>query len=489
MTFVRLVLPAVATVMLALTAACDAEPPADPVPAAGPAPTAIPGPPDPVPPEPEAVPAVVAPPPTLSPAPTPTPPAPPETPAPSGATATKPPTQVVEPPVVEPAAPPVPPFDQMAFVEDLWREHPDRNSATEREARAAEFMADIFRKMGYEPEIVPFEYTDPTAELVVDGKSVEARPMRGSPLGEVIAPVIWGGVGRPEDFPRATEGKVALIQRGELLFTEKINNAHAAGAVGVIIYNNRPGIVGGTAQGSLLPTVSVSRQQGQAIFGQLVKGRRLVAEYNRSHSGPFHSQNVVVRIPGREPDEGTLVIGAHHDTNAAMRALSPNDNGSGLAVLAGVADQLRSTQPRYSVDLVSFGSLMSEICYCGSEHYVDGLSEEHNVVGMLNLDALAVGDTLELVGSPELREAVTEIANRVLPEGTVLKQSGRHIYGSSDDLIFRWAEIPAMWLHQYHEPSQDERTPTLENINFGLIEAATKVTTAMAVEWEAESQP
>ncbi len=47
------------------------------------------------------------------------------------------------------------------------------------------------------------------------------------------------GVGKPEDFDGIdVEGKIAMIQRGELNFGTKIKNAAAKGAIGVIVYDN-----------------------------------------------------------------------------------------------------------------------------------------------------------------------------------------------------------------------------------------------------------
>jgi serine protease len=55
------------------------------------------------------------------------------------------------------------------------------------------------------------------------------------------------GVGNKSEFPVSVAGNIALIQRGgtstvtgsTLTFTEKAKNAKSAGAVGVVIYNNR----------------------------------------------------------------------------------------------------------------------------------------------------------------------------------------------------------------------------------------------------------
>ena len=49
--------------------------------------------------------------------------------------------------------------------------------------------------------------------------------------------IVNGGIGKPEELGNV-KGKVALIKRGGLSFIDKILNAQAKGAVGVIIYNN-----------------------------------------------------------------------------------------------------------------------------------------------------------------------------------------------------------------------------------------------------------
>ncbi|HFR3977679.1 TPA: S8 family serine peptidase [Streptococcus suis] len=53
---------------------------------------------------------------------------------------------------------------------------------------------------------------------------------------------VFAGLGQAEDFTDLDlTGKLALIKRGSITFSEKIANATAAGAAGVVIYNSRPG--------------------------------------------------------------------------------------------------------------------------------------------------------------------------------------------------------------------------------------------------------
>lgn len=73
------------------------------------------------------------------------------------------------------------------------------------------------------------------AEIDVDSANVDAMPLTGSATGVVTAPTIFCGLGKPEDFPAGTAGKIALINRGEVYFRDKVKNALAAGAIGVVI--------------------------------------------------------------------------------------------------------------------------------------------------------------------------------------------------------------------------------------------------------------
>ncbi len=58
------------------------------------------------------------------------------------------------------------------------------------------------------------------------------------------APIIFAGLGNKEDFEKLDlKGHWALVHRGEITFLEKVNHATEAGALGVIIVNNKPGLI------------------------------------------------------------------------------------------------------------------------------------------------------------------------------------------------------------------------------------------------------
>lgn len=60
----------------------------------------------------------------------------------------------------------------------------------------------------------------------------------GSPKGTLRGSFVYCGLGKTGDFPASVRGNLALIKRGELTFGEKVKNAKAAGAVGVVIMNH-----------------------------------------------------------------------------------------------------------------------------------------------------------------------------------------------------------------------------------------------------------
>lgn len=91
--------------------------------------------------------------------------------------------------------------------------------------------------------------------------SGEKNPVFGTPYE-----LIYLGLGRPEDVAgKDATGKVALIERGEINFTDKISNAHSAGAVAVIIFNSEAGgdsYVSMVTDGAAIPAVSITRTNG-----------------------------------------------------------------------------------------------------------------------------------------------------------------------------------------------------------------------------------
>lgn len=80
------------------------------------------------------------------------------------------------------------------------------------------------------------------------------------------------GLGRPEDFfEKDLSGKMALVQRGFLTFAEKADNVKAAGAAGLILYNEENEETRTTTTDLSLPAIFLTYSDGQRLLGQTTK--------------------------------------------------------------------------------------------------------------------------------------------------------------------------------------------------------------------------
>lgn len=116
--------------------------------------------------------------------------------------------------------------------------------------------------------------TNPTGER----QDLEMRYLQHSvslPDGGITSNYVYTGTGETDaDFPAAVNGKIALIQRGNISFAQKVKNAQAHGAIGVLIFNNRPGNFNGTLGDATpldpyptIPSLSLSMEDGKYLLG------------------------------------------------------------------------------------------------------------------------------------------------------------------------------------------------------------------------------
>ncbi len=87
---------------------------------------------------------------------------------------------------------------------------------------------------------------------------------------------VYAGIGQASDFDGLDlTGKLALIKRGTITFSEKIANATAAGAVGVVIFNSSPGEANVSMQlddtAIAIPSVFIPLEFGEALAANSYK--------------------------------------------------------------------------------------------------------------------------------------------------------------------------------------------------------------------------
>ena len=85
--------------------------------------------------------------------------------------------------------------------------------------------------------------------------------------------VMVPGYGTEEDLAQVdVQGRIAVIRRGELDFATKQTNAHSAGAIGCVIYDNVEGDLINIQDAGLLPNVFVSKASGEVMAAQATDG-------------------------------------------------------------------------------------------------------------------------------------------------------------------------------------------------------------------------
>ena len=321
-----------------------------------------------------------------------------------------------------------------------------RPAGTAAEKEAARYIADQLRSYGYEVDEHPFPFESEIGREVSLQRTgpeqgpIEAFPLSGSPAGEASGNLVFAGLGRQDEFPpEGLSGRLALIERGQVFFSDKVANAAAAGAAAAIIFNNEPGLFAGDlGRPGAIPTVAISDEDGAALRTLLERGP---VEVSIRVGPPVKgtARNVIARPEDQPGAPCETVSGGHYDTTP--NGPGANDNASGTAAVLELARVTRARGLAGNHCFVLFGA--EEIGLLGSAAFVASLSEAERqaLKGMLNFDVVSSGERLELIGWPELVQTGADAARGAgIPVTTGEQMSN----AGSDHQSFITAGIPAV---------------------------------------------
>ena len=399
------------------------------------------------------------------------------------------PTQTPLPrPTVAPApAPPSVLADEVfETLQQLTEEYSPRESATDEEMVAAEHLRGRLSDLGYETSIQEFSVTLPNAmvELVLPTGDAPESP-RSFPIQPSIHGIATGLLTYVErafedDIPAdGLEGRIALIERGDITFEEKVNRVADAGAVGAIVFNNREGLFFGrfTNQPSI-PAVAISRADGHDLR-DLVDQDDLGATVSvGDETSP--SRNVIADKRTATGSERTVIVGAHYDTVPNSQGAS--DNGSGISAVLTIAEHIADRDYPFNVRVILFGA--EEIGLFGSRHYVDNMSQDEidNTIAMLNFDAFGSGTRLGISGDGELVDRALQIGDNL---GLTLYNEREMTGWVSDHAPFSNVGIPVMWMVSDDLSRINSPADEIQHINPQLLGRAAEISILM-VEWLGE---
>ena len=351
---------------------------------------------------------------------------------------------------------------------------PSRNSGEPGYMASADYVAQVMKDAGYNVTIQTykffyFAYTalpvfreiSPTShDFAVTGEfnpgqstgstTADLQPAGGIVIPPTPTPSSSSGC-TAADFAGFVPGRIALIQRGTCFFGEKVLNAQAAGASGVIIFNEgnpgRTGVLSGNlvdaAGNRIVPTIPV-------VFTSFGIGNNLLNEYqqavqagtalpvmNLSIQGIVDPNrddyNVIAESKGGNKNH-VVVVDAHLD---AIYGAGMLDNASGSATILEIAQQMKNVNPLNKLRFIWFGG--EELGLLGSSYYVNNLSKtELSHIGY-DLDADVTATPNYSIGvldpaAPDLfgRTVTSTFPNRVYKASTVARDQAIEYFDSTD---------------------------------------------------------
>jgi Zn-dependent M28 family amino/carboxypeptidase len=310
---------------------------------------------------------------------------------------------------------------QAAFQEIADDNDGNRFSGFEGYNASVDYVEERLEAAGYDPEIQAFDYLafqiiGPSAleqlapNMVTYVEDVDFGVIDQSDPGDVEAAVtavdLQLGIGNTStsgceeaDFAGFPTGNIALLQRGTCTFELKAENAAAAGAVGIVIFNqgntaavdrnNIPAVTLTANNTSGIPVLGTTYALGETLAGLVPSGleMRVFANTLREIKETY---NVLAELPGRTSGENSVVmVGGHLDSVFAGPGI--NDNGSGSAAILEVAEQMKNVRPTNTVRFAWWGAEESGLV--GSDFYVGSLSQEEQ-------DEIALYLNFDMIGSP-----------------------------------------------------------------------------------------
>lgn len=294
-----------------------------------------------------------------------------------------------------------------------------RVAGSDNGSRAGDYIAQEFTRAGFQVERQEFTFEAwrdrGTSVQVVspEPRQLQALAIQYSPAGVIegeIVPVRGNGV--ESDFAAAdARGRIALVIRGTIPFSDKAMNAARAGAIALIIYNNAPGGFTGTLRNRVnIPTIAISGNDARQLFDFLSRGIVKVKISSDTAIEQKSGHNIIGTMPGETQEK--IILGGHYDSVQA--GPGANDNGSGTAVLLELARAL--AQEKHKSTLVIIGFDGEEFGLFGSRYYVEQLAREERsrIRGMLNFDMLGAGSGPLLAGGDGTLGAMArDIAGRL----------------------------------------------------------------------------
>jgi hypothetical protein len=235
-------------------------------------------------------------------------------------------------------------------------------------------------------------------------------PLRISPNINSVNDGCTAGTAYP---PGSFTGAIAVIRRGSCAFTEKTNNATAAGAIAVIIANNQAGVIVPSVPSTTIPVFSVTQAEGDSLrdFGQ---------------ANPTTTTALIAGVPAPNTADA---LGSFSSRGPAgtYNLLKPDVTAPGVQILAAVSDTVSVTGSPNAVALFS-GTSMASPHQAGSAALIRQARPSWSVPEVKSALALTADQTVYLedqvtLANPFARGSGRIRVDRAINAGLVMNET------------------------------------------------------------------
>jgi hypothetical protein len=340
-------------------------------------------------------------------------------------------------------------FQQIADANPGSDGHPSRNSGEPGYLASVNYAANLLRAAGYRVTIQQYNYAysgyssvpllsevSPAATSFAYGPDFNITSSSGN--GDVTAQIQpAGGILIPAPatpnssssgctsaaFTGFVAGRIALIQRGTCTFNTKVSLAFAAGASGVIIFNE--GSTGETAATSCggfsnpgIPVVCVaSYAAGVTLYNQAQLGATTARVRIQPLSDTRPDYNLIADSPFGDTTS-VVVVDAHLD---AIYGAGMLDNASGSATILEIALEMATTHTTNQLRYIWFGG--EETGLHGSIYYTQALAAGDLSRIVFDVDA-------DVTATPNYVYAIADPANGCCGNVAAASQLGNNYFSS-----------------------------------------------------------